>query len=337
MSAEQIAVIGAGSWGTALANLLAENGHPVRLWVYEKELVDEILKKGENTLYLPGIKLNPAVRPTSSIQEALASARLMVFAVPSHVARKVLLQAVPDLPDSLPIVCASKGIENNTLMLMIQVMEDVLPAAYHHRLAVLSGPSFAKEVCQRHPTAVVLAAQDQRLAQSLSGTFVTPHFKVFTSQDLIGVQLGGALKNVIAIAAGVIEGLGLGYNTKAALISRGLAEMTRLGIAMGANPRTFSGLSGLGDLVLTCTGELSRNRAVGIKLGQGIKLSEITRQMRMVAEGIHTTRSAFYLAQKYGVRMRIVEQVYAVLYQDKTPRQALQDLLEEAGGPEYQE
>lgn len=334
MPTQDITVVGGGSWGTSLALLLADNGHKVNLWVYEQELVSEILKKGENALYLPGVKLHPAIMPTCSMQEALKSSALMVFVVPSHVARKVLLQSLPHLPAELSIVCASKGIENNTLMLMSQVMKDVLPPSYHQRVAVLSGPSFAKEVCQRQPTAVVLAAQDPALAEWMAKVFITPYFKVFISTDLIGVQIGGALKNVIALASGGVEGLGLGYNTRSALIARGLAEITRLGIAMGANPRTFSGLSGLGDLVLTCTGELSRNKTVGFKIGQGMKLSEILKQMRMVAEGVHTTKSAYQLAQKLGVRMPIVEQIYAVLFEDKEPRQALSELLEGAGGPE---
>lgn len=334
MPIQDIAVVGGGSWGTSLALLLADNGHKVNLWVYEQELVSEILKKGENTLYLPGVKLHPAIRPTSSMQEALKSSALMVFVVPSHVARKVLLQSLPHLSAELSIVCASKGIENDTLMLMSQVMKDVLPPDYHQRVAVLSGPSFAKELCQRQPTAVVLAAQDPALAEGLAKVFITPYFKVFISTDLTGVQIGGALKNVIALASGGLEGLGLGYNTRSALIARGLAEITRLGIAMGANPRTFSGLSGLGDLVLTCTGELSRNKTVGFKIGQGMKLSEILKEMRMVAEGVHTTKSAYQLAQKLGITIPIVEQIYAVLFEDKEPRQALSELLEGAGGPE---
>lgn len=334
MAEQKIAVVGGGSWGTSLAYLLADKGHSVNLWVYEKDLVDEILKKGENTLYLPGTKLPQNIQPTASIQEALTSSTLMVFVVPSHVARKVLLQVVPHLPADLPIVCASKGIESESLMLMSEVMKAILPSSHHRRLAVLSGPSFAKEVCERHPTAVVLASEDQTLAESLAVDFTTSYFKVFTSEDMIGVQLGGALKNVIALASGGVEGLGFGYNTRAALISRGLAEITRLGIAMGANPRTFSGLSGLGDLVLTCTGEMSRNKTVGFKIGQGMKLSEILKQMRMVAEGVHNAKSAYGLARKLRIRMPIVEQIYAVLFEDKEPRLALSELLEGAGGPE---
>lgn len=334
MPTEHIAVVGGGSWGTSLAQLLANQGHKVHLWVYEKNLVEEILNKGENTLYLPGIKLPSSITPTCSMQEALKSSHLMVFVVPSHVARKVLSQTLPYLPADLSMVCATKGIENDTLMLMSHVIKDVLPPAYHPRLAVLSGPSFAMEVCLQHPTAVVLAAEDPVLAESLAKVFITPYFRVYTSRDLIGVQLGGALKNVIALAAGSVEGLGLGHNTRAALISRGLAEITRLGVAMGADPRTFAGLSGLGDLVLTCTGELSRNKTVGFKIGQGVKLSEILKQMRMVAEGVHNTKSAYQLAQKYGVRMPIVQQIYRVLFEDQDPRQALSHLLEGAGGPE---
>jgi glycerol-3-phosphate dehydrogenase (NAD(P)+) len=331
---QYITVVGGGSWGTSIAHLLADNGHLVHLWVYEQELVSEILNKGENSLYLPGFKLHTGIKPTCSMQEALSSCSAMIFVVPSHVARKVLQQIVPHLPTELPIISASKGIEDDTLMLMTDVMKDILPPAYHARLAALSGPSFAKEVCQKHPTAVVLAAKEKGRAESLARYFNNAYFKVFTSTDLVGVQLGGALKNVIALAAGGVEGLGFGFNTRSALISRGLAEITRLGIAMGANPRTFSGLSGLGDLVLTCTGELSRNKMVGMKIGQGMKLSEILKQMRMVAEGVHNARSAYGLAQKLGVKMPIVEQIYAVLFQEKDPREALSELLEGAGGPE---
>lgn len=334
MPVENIALIGAGSWGTCLAALLAEKGHPVRLWVYEKELVGQILAKRENPLYLPGVKLSPLVAPTASLEEALKSATLVVLATPSHVFRGVLAQAVPHLAEAVPVVCVSKGIEHETLMLMSQVLREVLPGPFHEKIAVLSGPSFAKEVSRGEPTAVTLACEDPALGRKLAQVFITPSFKVFTATDLIGAQLGGALKNVIALAAGLVEGLGYGYNTRAALIARGLAEMGRLGAAMGADPRTFSGLSGLGDLVLTCTGGLSRNRQVGLKLGQGLPLSRILDEMREVAEGVQTARSAHALARKLGVRVPLMERVYAILFEGAEPRRALSDLLEGAGGPE---
>lgn len=332
----KISVIGGGSWGTALAHLLAEKGYPVHLWVYEADLVTQLSKFKENTLYLPGIRLPDGITATSSLEEATAGAALLLFVVPSHVARSVLMKLAPLIPEGTPIVIATKGIENETLMLMSQVMEDVLPAPHHPNLAVLSGPSFAREVCLHHPTAVVLAARDHDLSVRLQGTLTSPHFKVFTSTDRIGVQLGGALKNVIALAAGGSDGLGFGHNTRASLITRGLTEIIRLGKAMGADPKTFSGLSGLGDLILTCTGELSRNRTVGYQIGLGMRLDDILKQMKMVAEGVHTAKAAYRLAQKCGVRMPIVEEVYAVLFEGKDPHQAVTDLMEGAVGDEVE-
>ncbi|MGH7254276.1 MAG: NAD(P)H-dependent glycerol-3-phosphate dehydrogenase, partial [Nitrospirales bacterium] len=254
-----VAVIGAGAWGTTLARLLAEQGLTVRLWAYEPEVVAAIREKHENTLFLPGIRLPPTVQPTGSLAEAVADAAFLLFAVPSHAARAVLRQLAPLLSGGIPLVSATKGIEETTLKLVTQVMEDTLPASQHGSLAVLSGPSFAAEVARGHPTAVVLAGKDPDRVRTLQALLMTPSFRVYAGSDLLGVQLGGALKNVIAIAAGVVDGLELGHNPRAALITRGLAEMVRLGSAMGADPRTFAGLSGMGDLVLTCTGPLSRN------------------------------------------------------------------------------
>ncbi|MBI5745712.1 MAG: NAD(P)H-dependent glycerol-3-phosphate dehydrogenase [Nitrospirae bacterium] len=331
---ENIAVIGGGGWGTALAFLLADKGYTVRLWVYEKELAGDIQNTRENKLYLPGVELPENIAATSSLDEALAGSGIIVFVVPSQAARSVLKQ-MPDLvgKDSVLISC-TKGIENDSLMLMSDVIRDVFPAQYHRRLMFLSGPSFAEEVSKRLPTAVSLAGFDNQLCSKIQKTFTTPYFKVFTSSDVTGVQLGGALKNVIALASGGSDGLGFGHNTRAALITRGLAEITRLGVAMGADPVTFAGLSGMGDLVLTCTGHLSRNRMVGYKIGQGIKLSEILENMKTVAEGVKTTRSAYELAKKYNVRMPIVEQIYAVLFEDKDPRKAVSDLMEQDVGGE---
>lgn len=333
---KRFTVIGGGSWGTSLAFLLADKGYPVKLWVYEKELAQQIQKDRVNSLYLPGTKLPYSITATNSFEEAVAGSELILFVVPSHVARSVLIQLAPYLPAGVPIVCATKGIENDTLMLMSDVLKDVLPADHHPQFAFLSGPSFAKEVCQRLPTAVSLAAADHDLAVKLQATFATPYFKVFTTTDVIGVQIGGALKNVIALAAGGADGMGFGTNTRAALITRGLVEIMRLGVALGAQTRTFYGLSGIGDLVLTCTGELSRNRNVGFKIGQGMKLREILAEMKMVAEGVNTTKSAYQLAQKLQVKMPIVEQIYAVLFQDKDPREAVTDLMEQATGDEME-
>jgi glycerol-3-phosphate dehydrogenase (NAD(P)+) len=332
----KISVIGGGSWGTALACLLAEKGYPVHLWVYEADLVATLNRTRENALYLPGIRLPERVTATSSLEEAAEGTGLILFVTPSHVARSVLAKLGPFIPSGTPIVIATKGIENESLMLMSQVTEDVLGVSPHPSLAILSGPSFAKEVCLHHPTAVVLAARDHALAARLQGILTTPTFKVFTGTDMIGTQLGGALKNVIALAAGGSDGLGFGHNTRAALIARGLTEIIRLGKAMGAEPKTFAGLSGLGDLILTCTGELSRNRTVGYQIGLGLKLEEILKQMKMVAEGVHTARAAHQLAQKQGVRMPIVKEVYSVLFEGKDPRQAVTDLMEGAAGDEVE-
>ena len=329
----KIAVIGGGSWGTSLAFLMADHGRNVSLWVYEKELAGTINERHENILFLPGISLSPKIRATASLDEAVKDAEAVLFVVPSHVARSVLMKLEPVLPPSTPLISATKGIENETLLLMSQVMEEILPASRSH-IAVLSGPSFAKEVCQRHPTAVSLAAKNHDLAVRLQPLFITPYFKTFTTTDILGVQLGGALKNVIALAAGGADGLGFGHNTRAALISRGLAEIIRLGRAMGADPKTFSGLSGLGDLILTSTGALSRNRTVGYQIGLGVKLPEILKEMKMVAEGVQTARAAHHLAKKHGVRMPIVQEIYSVLFEDKDPHQAVTDLMESAAGDE---
>ena len=330
----KISIIGGGSWGTALALILGEKGYAVRLWIFESELAETLNRSRENTTYLPGIHLPSGVTCTSSVDEAVEGTNFVIFAVPSHVARPVLMKLAPIIPENASIVIATKGIENETLMLMSEMAKDVLDPVVHAGLAVISGPSFAREVCSHHPTAVVLALSHHAPATRLQEILTTPHFKVYTSPDMIGVQLGGALKNIIALAAGGVDGLGFGNNTRAALISRGLAEMMRLGKAMGAEPKTFSGLSGAGDLILTCTGGLSRNRTVGYKIGQGEKLQEILGPMKMVAEGVETTRAAFQLARKYGVRMPIVEQTYAVLYEGKNPRHAVNDLMESVAGEE---
>lgn len=329
----KIAVIGGGSWGTGLAFLMADRGYDVTIWVYEKELVASINDQHENVLFLPGVALSHRIEATPSLEEAVKDARVVLFAVPSHVARSVLMNLAPVLPLETPVISGTKGIENDTLLLTSQIMEEILPTPPSN-IAALSGPSFAKEVCQRHPTAVSLAAKDHDLAVRLQPLFTTHYFKAFTTTDILGVQLGGALKNVIALAAGGADGLGFGHNTRAALISRGLAEITRLGQALGADTKTFSGLSGLGDLILTSTGALSRNRTVGYQIGRGEKLPEILKEMRMVAEGIQTTRAAHLLAQKHGVRMPIVQQVYSVLFEDKDPRRAVTDLMESAVGDE---
>jgi glycerol-3-phosphate dehydrogenase (NAD(P)+) len=324
---QQIGVIGAGSWGTTLANLLAKKGFNVTLWVYEKDLLPSIATKRENTLYLPGITLSPNIVPTTSLQEACRHKDILINATPSHVARQVMEKLCSFLSSQVIVVSATKGIENKTLLTMSGVLREALSLKDGDRLAFLSGPSFALEVSREMPTAVTIASENRELAGQLQHIFFTPYFRTYASSDVIGVEIGGALKNVIAIATGISDGLGLGYNTRAALITRGLAEISRLALKMGATPKTLSGLTGLGDLILTCTGELSRNRAVGIKLGEGTGLAHILKDMKMVAEGIETTRSSFDLSRKMEVEMPITEQVYNILYQNKNPKDAVAELM----------
>jgi glycerol-3-phosphate dehydrogenase (NAD(P)+) len=324
---ERIGVIGAGSWGTTLANLLAKKGEDVTLWAYEPELAVEMAETGINTPFLPGIKLSPRLRFTNSLQEAAADRDMLLFVVPSQSLRGVLRTILPFLPKDSVVVSASKGVELETLKLVSQIYEELLPAELYRNFAALSGPTFAREVAQEMPTAVVAAAEEPAVAQRAQKTFTTGYFRVYTNNDVTGVELGGAIKNVVAIAAGISDGLGFGHNTRAALITRGLAEMTRLGLAMGAHSSTFAGLAGMGDLVLTCTGDLSRNRSVGIKLGSGMKLADILAEMRMVAEGVKTTESAFNLARRLGVDMPITEKLFQVLYHDKPAREAVIELM----------
>ncbi len=330
----RVGVIGAGAFGTALSNLLASRGHSVKLWAYEAEVALAINERHENALYLPGISLAADLRATGDLAEAVDRAELVLLAVPSHVARAIVRQLAPLLPASIPIVTVAKGIENESLLTMTEVLEDVLPVERHPYLAVLSGPSFAREVAERLPTAVTVASAWERLAREVQRAFATESFRVYTSPDVVGVQLGGALKNVIAVGAGCAEGLGFGLNTRAALITRGLAEMTRAAVRRGANPLTLSGLSGMGDLVLTCTGALSRNREVGIALGRGERLEEILQGRRSVAEGIKTAASACQLADRLGIEMPISREVYRILYEAKPPRQAVADLMTRELKPE---
>ena len=331
---QRIAVIGAGAWGTALAKLLAEKGLQITLWAYEREVLDSIAEKRENQLFLPGIMLPPSLKVTNLLTEAVEACDGLLFVVPSHVARLVLQQLAPLLSHPLPIVSATKGVEEDTFKLMTQVIADVLPPALHDGLMVLSGPSFAMEVSQGQPTALCLAGTNAALVESFQTAFMTPALRVYADSDVIGVQLGGALKNVMALAAGVVDGLGLGHNTRAAMITRGLAEMVRLGIAMGADARTFYGLSGVGDLVLTCTGAMSRNHHVGVRLGQGDKLETVLGGMQAVAEGVRTSRAAAGLAVRHGVEMPIVREVNAVLFDGKSCRKAVSDLMERVAKPE---
>lgn len=324
---EKIAVIGGGSWGTTLAGLLADKGHDVTLWVYEEDLAVRMVRNRANDVYLPEYLLPQALNVTSDMSVAVTGKDVILTVAPSHVTRRVLESLVPYLKEDAVFVSATKGIENDTLMTMAEVMEDVLPKAFHGRMSYLSGPSFAREVCLKMPTAVCIASRDPAVAKRMQVAFNTEYFRVYTSPDVTGVELGGSLKNVIAIAAGCSDGFGFGHNTRAALITRGLAEISRLGVAMGASPLTFAGLSGMGDLVLTCTGELSRNRTVGFKLGEGMKLADILAEMKMVAEGVKTAKSAYDLSRKHDVQMPITEQVYALLYEDRDPKKVVRELM----------
>jgi glycerol-3-phosphate dehydrogenase (NAD(P)+) len=323
----RIGVIGAGSWGTTLADLLADKGYHVDLWVREEEVYNQIKEDRINRTFLPGIRLGSMFSPVKTFEQAIAYKDLVLMVVPSHVFREVLLGLKPYLQPDMRLMTATKGIENDSLKIMSQVVEEILPEEYSRPFACLAGPSFAREVMAKQPTAVTISCRDMNHAERLQTIFSTEFFRVYTSDDLVGVQLCGALKNVIAIASGAADGLGFGLNARAALITRGLAEITRLGVAMGANPMTFAGLSGIGDLVLTCTGGLSRNRMVGLKIGQGIGLGEITRDMNMVAEGIKTSIAAYQLGKKIGVDMPIINQVYKILYQGKEPRSAVRELM----------
>jgi glycerol-3-phosphate dehydrogenase (NAD(P)+) len=324
---EKIGVIGAGAWGTALALLLADSGHHVALWMFEKDLAEETTRTRENRVYLPGFTLPAAITVTSSLESTVKDSSLLLSVVPSHTVRAVTKQYASLLPRDVIIVSASKGIEIETLMPLSDIFRDVLPAEFHNRLCFLSGPSFAKEVARKMPTAITLASYDEVIGKKAQEVLSNAYFRVYTNRDVIGVELAGSLKNVVAIAAGALEGMGFGYNTMAALLTRGLAEMARLGVAMGGSLNTFSGLAGMGDLVLTCTGGLSRNRTLGTRLGKGEKLDYIMKGAKTVAEGVKTAKAARELARKYDIEMPIVEEVYQILYEGKDPKLALQDLM----------
>lgn len=325
-----LAVVGAGSWGTAIALHLAKKGYEIRLWGHSPEHVISLKKDRENQKYLPGFSFPDAIIPTADIGAAVDGANCICMVVPSHGFRDVFRQVVANMRSSCSVVSASKGVENSSLMTMTQVMSDVAVEAHQEskiQAAVLSGPSFAKEVALEVPTAVTIGSTSAATAGWLQQVFNSSYLRVYTSTDILGLEISASLKNIIAIAAGICDGLQFGTNARAALITRGLAEMTRLGCTLGAEKATFYGLSGLGDLVLTCTGDLSRNRSVGIKLGEGKKLSEILKEMSMVAEGVRTTQSVYGLARKIGIEMPILEQVYDILYNDKDCRTAVSDLL----------
>jgi len=327
INCERIAVIGGGSWGTALAGRLAANGHDTLLWAYEPELVNEINSRHTNSLYLPGISLYPTLACTGNLEEAVHGRGIVLMVTPVQVMRSVLKQLAPHIPADAVIVNASKGIELETLLSVSKISAELLGDHARSRFVALSGPTFAREVAQELPTLIVAASLSDDSAKRVQAAFSSPSLRVYTNSDVIGVELGGAVKNVIAIAAGICDGLGFGYNARAALITRGLAEMTRLGQAMGAQVSTFAGLAGMGDLVLTCTGDLSRNRTVGFKLGQGERLVDILAEMRMVAEGVKSSESVYQLSRSRGVEMPIVEKTCQVLHEDKPARQAVIELM----------
>jgi glycerol-3-phosphate dehydrogenase (NAD(P)+) len=326
-----IAIIGAGGWGTALAITMARrrsDAGEVRLWAYEPYLVETLIATRENPLYLPSIRVPDSVFVSNSLEEVLTGARIVLISVPSHVYRHVFSQMLPLLDGDMVFVSAAKGIENNTLMRMSEIVADVSKPRFSASVAAISGPTFAPEVARGEPTALVVASPDERLRSLLQKELSTARFRLYTNPDLIGVEIAAAVKNIIAIAAGVVDGLGLGSNPVAALITRGLAEMTRLVVACGGKRETLSGLAGLGDLVLTSYGTLSRNRRVGVALGQGKDIHEVLSNMRMVAEGVNTAKSTVALARKLNVEMPIAEKMYSVLHEGLKPQDAINDLME---------
>ncbi len=321
---KKIGIIGAGGWGTVLAGVLAENGHNVSLWSFEDNVVSDINNNHKNSAYLPGHTINEKINATTE-SSAINNSEIIVQAVPTQFIRQTISKYKFDLSDKI-VVNVAKGIEENSLHRVSEILSEVA-AVNDGNYVVLTGPSHAEEVAERIPTTVVAASEKHDTAKLVQKIFTTAVFRVYTSEDVIGCELGGSLKNVIAIAAGIIDGLGLGDNTKAALITRGLAEITRLGVMLGANPHTFSGLSGLGDLFVTCSSKHSRNRFVGEQIGRGKTLQQVQNDMKMIAEGVSTTQSAFELAQKHGVELPIVSQVHRILFEDIKPAVAIRELM----------
>ncbi|MFQ5746452.1 MAG: NAD(P)H-dependent glycerol-3-phosphate dehydrogenase [Gemmatimonadota bacterium] len=332
---ERIAVLGSGSWGSALADLLVRNGHDVSMWCFEVEVAEAITARHRNEKYLPGISLADDLRATTSMEEALRDASVLLSVSPSHVVRPVIEQARHLLGEARPlIVSASKGLETGTDLRMSEVLAEVLGAPVSAGCVVLSGPSFAAELARRLPTAVTVASHDEANRRRVQTLFQNEHFRIYTQEDVIGTELGGSLKNVIALAAGISDGLELGNNARAALMTRGLAEIGRLADRLGGDGATLAGLAGVGDLVLTCTGDLSRNRRVGLAIGAGRRLGDVLAEMTAVAEGVRTTRAAKDLADRHGVEMPIVEAVYSILFEDVEPERALARLMAREPKPE---
>ncbi|HWQ54718.1 MAG TPA: NAD(P)H-dependent glycerol-3-phosphate dehydrogenase [Bryobacteraceae bacterium] len=332
---EILGIIGGGSWGTALAIVLAPRFRRVRLWVYEKDLAERIETGRVNDVYLPGFELPPNVEAVNDLAAALDGAGTVLSVMPSHLVRAIYDQMLPLLKPSMTFVSATKGLENGTLLRMSEVIDAVVCRRFKTNVAVISGPTFAREVAAGEPTALVVASRDLRLAETVQNAFSGPTFRLYSSTDPAGVEIGGAVKNVVAIGAGVCHGLGLGSNAMAALITRGLAEMTRLAAAMGARRETLAGLAGMGDLVLTCTGQLSRNRSVGVELARGRRLDDIVQSMKMVAEGVKTTNATVDLARRFGVETPIATQMYEMLHFGVSPTEAIRKLMERSLKTEY--
>lgn len=324
----KICIAGAGSWGTALAMLLAEKGNPVQLWAIEPQIVDNINQRNQNGVYLPDLRLPKLVTASTRMEEAMSGAEVVVFATPSHTIREVALKARPFLKGNERILSVSKGIEMDSFLTMSQVLSEVLDGIINDdQIAVLSGPSHAEEVSRHMPTTVVASSNSKQTALFIQNLFMTPNFRVYVNRDIVGVEVAGAVKNILAIAAGIADGAHLGDNAKAAMITRGLTEMRRLGITLGASQDTFSGLTGIGDLIVTCTSQHSRNRHFGYRIGKGEKTAEIIRSMKMVAEGVKTTRSVYRWSQKLRVTMPITEKVYQVLFEDLSPIEGVHSLM----------
>jgi len=333
----KIAVIGAGSWGTALAHVAAENNNITYLWVRRRELADEIVRVCENKPYLPGAKISPKIKVSTDLKQVVSDADIVIMAVPSHAVRNMARQIHNFIKKDAIVTSAAKGIELDSLKRMSLVLTEELDNVKKENIVVLSGPSHAEEVIRNLPTAVVAASCRQRAAQKVQDVLINNNFRVYTSTDIIGVELGGALKNVIALCAGISDGLGFGDNTRAALMTRGIVEITRLGVKLGACPETFSGLSGIGDLIVTCSSNYSRNRKAGIEIGRGKTVEEVVSSTNMVIEGINTTKAAFFLAQKYKTEMPITEQAYKILFEGKDPLVAVYSLMSREGKHEHED
>ena len=327
---QAVCVMGAGSFGTALAKVFAENGHRTVLWARDPQQAQAINTDHRHPRYLTSVQLPAGLIATSDMKEAVADAGVVVCAVPTHAVRTIFGELGPHIHKDAYLLSASKGIENDSLMTMADVLEAVLPAALHPRLAYLSGPSFALELARRVPTAVTIAAKSDETGHHLQRIVSNDYFRAYTTHDVVGVELAGALKNVVAIGVGCLDGLGLGHNARAAMMTRGLAEMARLGVKMGADPMTFAGLAGVGDLILTCTGELSRNRTVGFQLGQGRKLDQILKELGQVAEGVKTAKAAYDLSQREGVDMPLAYAAYQIMYDGRAPKDIVYELMSRA-------